>query len=127
MNFSILIFTCVVVLQITRGWAGGGFLVGFWQCTQRNGAACLAWFPNPVYCNVFGFKISCNNSCLPDLTSCCGCVPRCFPSASKVNLKNGKSIPMSDLQLGDQVQTGISSLFSYNFGSRLVKNYKMFV
>ena len=43
----------------------------------------------------------------------------CFPSASKVKLKNGKSVMMSELQIGDQVQTGtvagflISVIISY--------------
>ena len=30
----------------------------------------------------------------------------CFPSVAKVGLKNGEIIRMSDLQVGDQVQTG---------------------
>ena len=29
-----------------------------------------------------------------------------FPSASKIKLENGKSVMMSELQIGDQVQTG---------------------
>ena len=32
----------------------------------------------------------------------------CFPSAASVRLGNGKSKTMSELQIGDQVQTGIS-------------------
>ena len=32
----------------------------------------------------------------------------CFPSSATVNLENGKSRAMSDLQIGDKVQTGIS-------------------
>ena len=31
----------------------------------------------------------------------------CFPSIAKVKLQNGKSITMSELQIGDQVQTGV--------------------
>ena len=30
----------------------------------------------------------------------------CFPSVSRVQLKNGKSISMSELKIGDKVQTG---------------------
>ena len=30
----------------------------------------------------------------------------CFPSVAKVKLANGKSVPMSELKIGDQVQTG---------------------
>ena len=38
----------------------------------------------------------------------------CFPSASKVKLKNGKSVMMSELQIGDQVQTGtFAGFFQY--------------
>ena len=33
---------------------------------------------------------------------------KCFPSAANVKLKNGKSKTMSELQNGDQIQTGIS-------------------
>ena len=31
----------------------------------------------------------------------------CFPSFAKVNIENGKVITMSDLQLGDRVETGM--------------------
>ena len=30
----------------------------------------------------------------------------CFPSVAKTKLKNGKLVPMSELQIGDKVQTG---------------------
>ena len=33
----------------------------------------------------------------------------CFSSAAKVNLENGKSVAMSELQEGDKVQTGKKS------------------
>ena len=33
--------------------------------------------------------------------------PKCFPSSAIVNLENEKSVTMSELQKGDQVQTGI--------------------
>ena len=33
----------------------------------------------------------------------------CFPSTAKVNLKNGKVVPMSDLKIGDEVQTGTNT------------------
>ena len=32
--------------------------------------------------------------------------PSCFPSMAKIKLENGVSITMSELQVGDQVQTG---------------------
>ena len=35
--------------------------------------------------------------------------PGCFPSESKVKLNNGNFVTMSELQIGDEVQTGISS------------------
>ena len=34
----------------------------------------------------------------------------CFPSLAEVKLKNGKSVTMSELQIGDQVQTGMKSV-----------------
>ena len=34
--------------------------------------------------------------------------PSCFPSVSRVKLENGKFKPMSELQMGDKVQTGTS-------------------
>ena len=30
----------------------------------------------------------------------------CFPSAVKVNLKNGKTVRMTELQIGDQIKSG---------------------
>ena len=33
----------------------------------------------------------------------------CFPASGYVLLENGRSVTMSELQLGDQVQTGIDS------------------
>ena len=38
---------------------------------------------------------------------CCDCtvVPKCFPTAAKVRLENGKMVKMSELQTGDRVQT----------------------
>ena len=39
-----------------------------------------------------------------------GCSEGCFPSVSVVNLDNGKSVTMSELQVGDKVQTGTKSV-----------------
>ena len=33
--------------------------------------------------------------------------PACFPASARVSLENGKSIQMSELKVGDKVQTGI--------------------
>ena len=45
---------------------------------------------------------------------CCQCRPppppkssSCFPSFAKVMIENGKMITMSDLQLGDRLETGM--------------------
>ena len=32
----------------------------------------------------------------------------CFPSVARVRLHNGKVVTMSELEIGDQVQTGIT-------------------
>ena len=38
----------------------------------------------------------------------------CFPSTARVNLQNGKTVAMSELQIGDSVQTGMNELnFTY--------------
>ena len=31
---------------------------------------------------------------------------KCFPSMAKVNVENGESVTMSELQIGDKVKTG---------------------
>ena len=53
---------------------------------------------------------NCNAACSNDggdTISCCECPKKgCFPSSAKVYLENGKSATMSELQIGDQVQTG---------------------
>ena len=40
---------------------------------------------------------------------CCEC-HGCFPSASSVSLENGESVAMSQLQIGDKIQTGMAIL-----------------
>ena len=51
----------------------------------------------------------CVESCEPgfdtDAEGCCECSV-CFPATAKVTLQNGKSVTMSGLQIGDNVQTG---------------------
>ena len=42
--------------------------------------------------------------------SCCPCAP-CFPGEASVSLENGKSLTMSELQIGDKVQTGKCKCF----------------
>ena len=37
----------------------------------------------------------------------------CIPSSARVSLENGKSVTMSDLQIGDKVQTGKGFSFEY--------------
>ena len=39
------------------------------------------------------------------------CYLGCFPSTARVNLENGKSVMMSELQVGDIVQTGNIDFF----------------
>ena len=50
------------------------------------------------------------HSCDYDWSTCCnheGCGSKCFPSNAKVTIENGKIVPMSKLQIGDRVQTGL--------------------
>ena len=44
---------------------------------------------------------------IPKTQECCKCESSCFPAAAKCFLENGESVTMSELKLGDQVQTGI--------------------
>ena len=39
----------------------------------------------------------------------------CFPSTAQLILENGKSVAMSELQVGDRVQTGILSILGKYF------------
>ena len=63
-------------------------------------------------CFYYGCKWGryCVESCEPrfdtDHEGCCECSSICFPATAKVTLQNGKSATMSDLQIGDYVQTG---------------------
>ena len=106
MNFNIFILACVVVLQIEKHECL--FKTAYRTCGNPKNYACLAWSPSP-FCQL-DRNILCKNVCWPTFIACCDCTKRnnsgCFPSSSKVNLENGKSVLMSDLQLGDQVQTG---------------------
>ena len=43
----------------------------------------------------------------------------CFPSVAKVQVKNGKSVAMSELKNGDQVQTGIAFKNNNNFITKM--------
>ena len=40
----------------------------------------------------------------------CRCKNCCFPSALQVTLDSGKSVTMTELQIGDKVQTGMKSV-----------------
>ena len=72
---------------------------------SKNGRGCIGWFRDYI-CEI-DVERSCKYACFPDILSCCDCKkPKCFPSTSKVKLANGKSVTMSEVKLGDQVQTG---------------------
>ena len=50
---------------------------------------------------------------------------KCFPSISKVKLESGKIVTMSELQIGDNVQTGlVSVLFSYTKSDIKILDFK---
>ena len=78
---------------------------------EANGEGCISWYKS-LFCGG-----NCKNRCYPDSRSCCDCTyppKECFPSTSKVKLADGKSVRMSELQLGDQVQTGNTFLSHLN-------------
>ena len=99
MNFSILIFLCIVVFQIADHICA----VLYATCKDSDIKRCAGWSSDHI-CGISG----CKNVCYPDLLSCCDCseveTVSCYPSASVVNLENGKSVTMSELLLGDRVQ-----------------------
>ena len=78
-----------------------GFAESYDKCHKtKNGKGCIKWSKSSI-CKVDG----CKYSCWPDVFSCCKCdSSSCFPSASKVSLESGKSVTMSELQLGDWVK-----------------------
>ena len=44
---------------------------------------------------------------------CCKCInrtPGCFPAEARISLENGKAVKMSELKVGDRVQTGKKSV-----------------
>ena len=48
-------------------------------------------------------------------TICCECnqpppSKRCFPAEAKIKLQNGRLMSMSELQIGERVQTGMTSV-----------------
>ena len=57
---------------------------------------------------------------------CCNCEAQqddgCFPATSILNLANGKSVKMSELQIGDFVQTGTGII---TFILKIVQRTKM--
>ena len=70
----------------------GQFLRGFkWYCNPC-GCECGVCTRRTKYGYVYGVR-------------CCGC-GGCFPGTSTVTLADGKLVKMSELQVGDQVQTG---------------------
>ena len=44
----------------------------------------------------------------------------CFPSTARVHLENGKVVTMSELQVGDRVQTGMDLLLFWHFFKKLL-------
>ena len=91
-----------------------------WQKTKavkriRQAKNCQRWTVNYYYetdsnINEYIFKLFLKpcfcGGCPENVGGCCSCPP-CFPSKSTVKLENGKTKQMSDLQIGDRVQTGM--------------------
>ena len=57
------------------------------------------------YCGLQGCK-ACKVSGFVPPYHCCNCSSTCFPSEASLILENGKSVAMSQLQVGDKVETG---------------------
>ena len=63
-----------------------------------------------LYYVIIQVNVVCGNRCIcysrNSLPNCCDCRVKCFPAAARVSIENGKSIRMSELQVGDRVQSG---------------------
>ena len=66
--------------------------------------ACIVEYCDAAYRCWDGWKIYCS---YPDEDVEVCKKKRCFPSTAKLNLENGESVTMSELQVGDRVQTGM--------------------
>ena len=88
---------------------------GYFYSKKRFNAKCYRYnsvYGRGCYCErLQGVSdCSCGSGCYCETAEnsgqheCCDC--RCFPSTAKVNLQNGKTLTMSELQIGDKVQTG---------------------
>ena len=82
-----------------------------WGC-QRIGF-CRFSFYQDAKCPVYNSGAKCCY-CPSGWGTNCNCfhgsdIGSCFPSSATVSLENGKSVTMSQLQIGDQVQTGTDS------------------
>ena len=81
-----------------------------WTCIPHCG--CGPWFEHKgkrhcplCNCNYAEGEETCINEVFGrQFKECCN--KKCFPSASRVSLENGESVTMSELQVGDKVQTG---------------------
>ena len=77
------------------------------------GCECGIWFSKKLnrvlLCKPCGCKCGMCESREGTL-NCCTCTGKktCFPSSARVSLENGKTVRMSELQIGDRVQTGIA-------------------
>ena len=68
------------------------------RCRLENGfAACC-----DCHCN--------NGRCYEGINPFACCPSGCFPATAKTNLKNGKTVAMSELKIGDQVKTGVEQI-----------------
>ena len=90
----------------------------YWPVHRRWKNLCWEWFQKLfefflisitklIYCNKkkgINYKISEFNLYLT------GGGGGCFPSSARLQLENGKSVTMSELQVGDQVQTGTENV-----------------
>ena len=50
--------------------------------------------------------------------------PGCFPATAKVNHGNGKPVTMSEVKIGDQVQTGNTKFYNFLCNYNLSNDFK---
>ena len=83
--------------------------VDYWytltQCNNLCRARITLNFQERFYCCTCLDEVTPTTTAAPPLPSS----PPCFPSHAKMSLKNGNTVMMSELQIGDQVQTGTNT------------------
>ena len=76
------------------------------MCDRSNNARCCPRCDCECGLILNGFALLAAPGGTASTASCRPCSGSCFPAGATVRMETGKSVAMSELQIGDQVQTG---------------------